>query len=152
LAALLVLTGRQNPRRWWFGGLRLGIAAATKSLYLLFLPSVAVASIISAVRERRLPLRQWAWILGGAMIPLTFHVDDPKIDAMIAKASQEFDQGKRAKLYQEIQVAILGHYTNIPLYFGSTASGLWSDKVESIPAHPLGFHTMPYETVLMRSF
>jgi oligopeptide transport system substrate-binding protein len=80
-----------------------------------------------------------------------FHVDDPKIDAMIAKASQEFDQGKRAKLYQEIQVAILGHYTNIPLYFGSTASGLWSDKVESIPAHPLGFHTMPYETVLMRS-
>ena len=80
-----------------------------------------------------------------------FHVDDPKIDAMISKATQEFNQDKRAKLYQEIQIAILGHYTNIPLYFGSTASGLWSDKVESIPAHPLGFHTMPYETILMRS-
>jgi ABC-type transport system substrate-binding protein len=80
-----------------------------------------------------------------------FHVDDPKIDSMIAMASQEFDQAKRAKLYQEIQEAIIGHYTNIPLYFGSPASGLWSDKVESIPAHPLGFHTMPYETILMRS-
>ena len=80
-----------------------------------------------------------------------FHVDDPKIDAMISKATQEFNQEKRAKLYQEIQIAILAHYTNIPLYFGSTASGLWSDKVESIPAHPLGFHTMPFETILMRS-
>lgn len=80
-----------------------------------------------------------------------FHVDDPKIDTMISKATQEFNQGKRARLYQEIQVAILRHYTNIPLFFGSTASGLWSDKVESIPAHPLGFHTMPYETILMRS-
>lgn len=80
-----------------------------------------------------------------------FHVDDPKIDSMIAKASQEFNQTKRAKLYQEIQTAIIGHYTNIPLYFGSPASGLWSGKVETIPAHPLGFHTMPYETILMRS-
>ena len=80
-----------------------------------------------------------------------FHVDDPKIDLMISNAAREFDQTKRAKLYQEIQEAILKHATNIPLYFGSTASGLWSNKVEAIPAHPLGFHTMPYETILMRS-
>ena len=80
-----------------------------------------------------------------------FHVDDPKIDQMIAKANQEFNQNKRAELYKEIQEAIIKHYTCVPLFFGSTASGLWSDKVESIPAHPLGFHTMPYETILMRS-
>lgn len=80
-----------------------------------------------------------------------FHVDDQKIDRMIATAAQEFDQNKRADLYKQIQVEIIKHYTCVPLFFGSTASGLWSDKVETIPAHPLGFHTMPYETILMRS-
>jgi oligopeptide transport system substrate-binding protein len=79
-----------------------------------------------------------------------FHVDDPKIDQLIAKSAQEFNQSKRAGLYKEIQEAIIKHYTCVPLFFGSTASGLWSDKVETIPAHPLGFHTMPYETILMR--
>lgn len=80
-----------------------------------------------------------------------FHVDDPKIDGMIAKAAQEFNPEKRAQLYQEIQISIIKHYTNIPLFFGSLASGLWSSKVEAIPAHPLGFHTMPYETITMRA-
>tara|TARA_B110001454_G_scaffold219192_1_gene251180 strand:- start:63700 stop:65136 length:1437 start_codon:yes stop_codon:yes gene_type:complete len=80
-----------------------------------------------------------------------FHCDDPKIDAMIASSAKEFSQEKRARKYQDIQKLILAHYTNIPLYFGTPASGLWSDKVEMIPAHPLGFHTMPFETILMRS-
>ena len=79
------------------------------------------------------------------------HVDDPKIDAMIASSAKEFSQKKRSRMYQDIQKSILAHYTNIPLYFGTPASGLWSDKVETIPAHPLGFHTMPFETILMRS-
>lgn len=80
-----------------------------------------------------------------------FHVNDPKIDQMIADSSQEFDQTKRAKMYEKIQIEILKHHTNLPLFFGSLASGLWSNKIETIPSHPMGFHTMPFETILMRS-
>lgn len=80
-----------------------------------------------------------------------FHVDDPHIDQIIGKASQESNKEIRAQLYKDIQSEIIKHYTCVPLLFGTLASGLWSDKVESIPSHPLGYHTMPYETILMRS-
>jgi ABC-type transport system substrate-binding protein len=80
-----------------------------------------------------------------------FHVDDPDIDASISVSSKEFDSDKRAKLYKEIQKKILRHYTNIPLYFGSQASGLWSPKVSKLPSHPLGAHTMPFESIEMRT-
>jgi ABC-type oligopeptide transport system substrate-binding subunit len=80
-----------------------------------------------------------------------FHVNDSRIDQMIANSAQEFNQSKRAKLYEKIQLEILKHHTNLPLFFGSIGSGLWSNKVETIPSHPMGFHTMPYETILMRS-
>jgi len=80
-----------------------------------------------------------------------FHVNDPKIDAAISAASREFDSTKRAGLYKEVQRNILSHYTNIPLYFGSQASGLWSSKVAVIPSHPLGAHTMPFESIEVKA-
>ncbi|MEK6773158.1 MAG: ABC transporter substrate-binding protein [Bdellovibrionota bacterium] len=80
-----------------------------------------------------------------------FHVEDKKIDAAIAQSLQEVDGPKRSAFYKNIQKLILQHYTNIPLLFGSQASGLWSSKVKSVPSHPMGIHTMPFEVIEMRA-
>lgn len=80
-----------------------------------------------------------------------FHVYDTKIDEAITAALNEFNQDKRDEDYRRIQIAVLKHYTNIPLFFGSQASGLWSPKVKSVPSHPMGFHTMQLETIEMRA-
>ncbi len=80
-----------------------------------------------------------------------FHVNDPKIDQAIAESLLEFNQAKRDEDYKKIQIEILKHFTNIPLFFGSQASGLWSKKVKSVPSHPMGFHTMQLETIEMRA-
>lgn len=80
-----------------------------------------------------------------------FHVNDPKTDSAIAEATKEFNTEKRIQKYKDIQIQILKYYTNIPLFFGSRASGLWSQKVKSVPSHPMGFHTMHLEAVEMRS-
>lgn len=80
-----------------------------------------------------------------------FHVNDPQIDRSIAESLMEFDQEKREQKYKKIQIQILKHFTNIPLFFGSRASGLWSKKVKSVPSHPMGFHTMQLETIEMRA-
>ncbi len=79
-----------------------------------------------------------------------FHVNDPKIDSAISEATKEFKTEKRIQKYKDIQIQILKYYTNIPLFFGSRASGLWSQKVKSVPSHPMGFHTMHLEAVEMR--
>ena len=78
-----------------------------------------------------------------------FFVNDPKIDQALAEVLQTFDSAKRAEKYKAIQRDILKEHTLIPLFFGSDASGLWSDKVKSVPAHPLGYHTLPLESVQM---
>jgi ABC-type transport system substrate-binding protein len=80
-----------------------------------------------------------------------FYVDDPKIDQELSKVLEIFDSELRANKYKEIQKMILAHYTVIPLYFGSEASGLWGPKVKFVPSHPLGYHTLPLETVEMAS-
>jgi len=80
-----------------------------------------------------------------------FHVNDPKIDLAIAEATKEFNTEKRIQKYKDIQIQILKYYTNIPLFFGSRASGLWSQKVKSVPSHTMGFHTMHLEGVEMRT-
>ena len=79
-----------------------------------------------------------------------FHVNDTKIDLSISEALAEFNQDKRDELYRKIQISILKHFTNIPLFFGSQASGLWSNKVKLVPSHPIGFHSMQLETIEMR--
>jgi ABC-type transport system substrate-binding protein len=80
-----------------------------------------------------------------------FHVDDPDIDASINDAVKEFDAAKRAELYKKIQVQILRKFTTVPILFGSQASGLWSGKVKTVPSHPMGYHTMQFETIEMRA-
>jgi ABC-type oligopeptide transport system substrate-binding subunit len=79
-----------------------------------------------------------------------FHVDDPAIDSAISSATREFNLGKRTEIYKNIQKQILRHFTNVPLYFGSQACGLWSPTVAAVTSHPLGFHTMPFESIEMR--
>jgi oligopeptide transport system substrate-binding protein len=80
-----------------------------------------------------------------------FHVDDPAIDASINESLKEFDVKKRAELYKKIQVQILRKYTTIPILFGAQASGFWSNKIKTVPSHPMGYHTMPFETIEMRA-
>lgn len=78
-----------------------------------------------------------------------FYVNDKKIDEALAKVIQIFETNKRTDEYKRIQKEILAHYTIIPLFFGSEASGLWSKRVKSVPSHPLGVHTLPLESVEM---
>ncbi len=79
-----------------------------------------------------------------------FHVEDKEIDKAIGESLQMIDPIKQAQSYKSIQKLILKHYTNIPLFFGSQASGLWSPKVSRVPSHPMGVHTMPLEVIEMR--
>jgi ABC-type transport system substrate-binding protein len=79
-----------------------------------------------------------------------FHVEDPAIDQALSQAVQIFEPGLREEAYRKIQFKILEHTTIIPLFFGSDASGLWSGKVESVPPHPLGYHTLPLETISLK--
>ena len=78
-----------------------------------------------------------------------FFVNDAEVDKALLQVLQNFDADERAAEYKKIQKQILSHYTIIPLFFGSEASGLWSSKVKSVPSHPLGIHTLPLESVEM---
>ncbi|OQW49813.1 MAG: hypothetical protein A4S09_03390 [Proteobacteria bacterium SG_bin7] len=80
-----------------------------------------------------------------------FHVEDKEIDKAIGDSLQMTDSVKQIQAYKDIQKLILRHYTNIPLFFGSQASGLWSEKVKRVPSHPMGAHTMPLEVIEMRT-
>ena len=79
-----------------------------------------------------------------------FFVNDPKVDSALAEVLQIFDPRERESKYKEVQKLIMKHWTVIPLLFGSEASGLWSPKVRSLPAHPLGYHMLPIETIEMK--
>lgn len=79
-----------------------------------------------------------------------FFVDDPAIDKALSQSILDFDEQSRGDRYRSIQLQILKHYTVIPLFFGSDASGLWSGNVKNVPSHPMGYHTMPFESVEMR--
>lgn len=79
-----------------------------------------------------------------------FQVNDPEVDAALLEVVQMFDSKTREQGYKEIQKKILRHYTVVPLFFGSEASGLWSGKVLSVPSHSMGYHTLPVESIEMR--
>lgn len=79
-----------------------------------------------------------------------FFVNNISIDEQISMAVSEFDESVRTEKYKKIQKDILKEYTVIPLFFGSQASGLWSNNIKNAPSHPLGYHTMPYESIEMR--
>ncbi len=79
-----------------------------------------------------------------------FHVNNPSIDKGLGEAVRMVDSNAREDRYRALQTEILAHFTIIPLFFGSEASGLWSSKVHTVPPHPMGFHALPLETVEMR--
>jgi oligopeptide transport system substrate-binding protein len=79
-----------------------------------------------------------------------FQINDPEIDKALVDAVQIFDPKQREKNYKNIQKMILRHYTIVPLFFGSEASGLWSNKVLWVPSHSMGYHTLPIESIEMR--
>ncbi len=79
-----------------------------------------------------------------------YFVSDKSIDRMLNLSSQEFDQEKRLQYYQKIQEAILAKHVVVPMFFGSQTSGLWGPRVKSVPAHPLGYHFLPFEMIEMR--
>ena len=80
-----------------------------------------------------------------------FHVENAAIDSSINNLVNVFDESKRLSLYRDIQNSVLKQHTVVPLFFGTQASGLWGPKVKSVPSHPMGFHTLPYEMVEMKS-
>ena len=80
-----------------------------------------------------------------------FQVEDKGVDLAIENAARTTNQAQREIQYRETQVKILEHFTVIPLFFGSQASGLWSPRVKYVPSHPMGFHVLPLETVELRS-
>ena len=54
---------------------------------------------------------------------------------------------KRTEFYRDVQRDVLKLKTVVPLFFGSNASGFWSSKVKNAPSHPMGLHTMSFETI-----
>lgn len=78
-----------------------------------------------------------------------FYVKNKKIDQLIDKASQEIDDEKRFKIYEEIQEKALDAATVIPLAFGSWKKYYWSNRIKDVPAHPIGIHFMPLEMLTM---
>ncbi len=79
-----------------------------------------------------------------------FHINNPAIDKLLDEAVQIIDLEQRLLKYKEIQLAVLKEYTVIPLVFGPLSSGLWSPNCKSVPAHPGGIHTLPFETIEMK--
>ncbi|MCX6126600.1 MAG: ABC transporter substrate-binding protein [Proteobacteria bacterium] len=80
-----------------------------------------------------------------------FHVHDRAVDSALDKAVEMFEPNQRIEAYKNIQRMVLKHYTVIPLLFGSPASGLWSSQLKRPPAHPAGWHTLPFETIEMEA-
>jgi ABC-type transport system substrate-binding protein len=80
-----------------------------------------------------------------------FFVNDPNIDRALAEVIQISDTATRETGYRNIQKQILKKWTLIPLLFGSEASGLWSNKLKSLPVHPLGYHMLPMESLEVRN-
>jgi ABC-type oligopeptide transport system substrate-binding subunit len=79
-----------------------------------------------------------------------FHVDDKEIDRMLTNHAAENSEVTARTLSKNIQKAVIHSATVLPLVFGSNASGLWSAKLKSVPAHPGGIQTLPFETIEMK--
>jgi ABC-type transport system substrate-binding protein len=75
---------------------------------------------------------------------------DKRLDRRISNLTSIRDSDERIKAYKEVQISILKSYTVIPLMFGSGASGLWNSKFKSVPPHPMGGHTIPFEILEMQ--
>ena len=76
-----------------------------------------------------------------------FHVKSGEIDKMIDHLPEVEDERERVSLYRKTQIRILKELMVIPLIFGSNRAGLWSAKFKTVPPHPMGLHTLPFETL-----
>lgn len=72
-----------------------------------------------------------------------FLISNKSVDELLDKASIEADDQRRFELYKAIQKLVLQEKVVLPLFFGSTQSGLWSSKLKAVPPHPMGIHLMP---------
>jgi|GEM_PF-1800650 len=79
----------------------------------------------------------------------TFDAGGPEVDKLIEAAQKENQSEKRSAQYKGIQLALLRQYTLVPLFTGSTLSALWSKKVKSVQAHPMGFHSLYFHEIEM---
>ncbi len=70
----LLWLDKKKPAQVFVMGLWFGLAAATKSLYILFLVSVAVGEIWSAIKNKKIDYRRWLWLALGVAIPLLIWV------------------------------------------------------------------------------
>jgi oligopeptide transport system substrate-binding protein len=78
-----------------------------------------------------------------------YHVESPEIDAALDRATMISDLATRTTAYQDLSTRILELGTIAPLVLGNSWSGLWGPRVERVPAHPMGFHQLPLESVEM---
>ncbi|MDH4466817.1 MAG: ABC transporter substrate-binding protein [Bacteriovoracaceae bacterium] len=79
-----------------------------------------------------------------------YDIQSKLIDNYLDKTSTIIDQQERFSIYKKIQIEALASRTIAPLVFGSNSSGLWSEKVKFVPAHPMGLHTLPLETLELK--
>lgn len=66
----LLWLDKRKPVQIFITGLWFGLAAATKSLYILFLMSVLVGEIWFAIKNKKIDYRRWLLLAFGAIIPL----------------------------------------------------------------------------------
>ncbi len=78
----------------------------------------------------------------------TFFVESKKVDDLLDRSMAELSIEKRSRIYIDIQNEILAQRTVVPLVFGSDNLGLWSSKLNSVPAHPLGIQGLPFEELV----
>lgn len=66
----LLWLDKRKPIQIFVTGLWFGLAASTKSLYILFLMSVAVGEIWFAIKNKKIDYQRWLLLAFGATIPL----------------------------------------------------------------------------------
>lgn len=69
LGGLFLINGKKGWRLF-FAGLLFGLAAVTKSMYLLLIAAVAVGEIYLAIKDRKSDYRRWLVLCAGAALPL----------------------------------------------------------------------------------
>lgn len=70
----LLLLEKKKPWQLLLAGLLLGLAAATKSLYIIIIPCLVAAELYASWKERPLPWRRWLMMSLGLTLPLLLWV------------------------------------------------------------------------------
>jgi ABC-type transport system substrate-binding protein len=78
-----------------------------------------------------------------------FNISSEDLDSALTAVVRTDDRSETLRLYRDIQRSILSSFLYLPMLYGSGASGLWSPRVKSAPATPLGVHTLRFEQVEM---